>query len=161
MTQNVKISKSSPLTKIQFFLATGFYSGYSPLAPGTVGSFIILSVLWFLPALNFIISLLCLSLIFFIGVWSSSKVAQKIGEDPSIVVIDEQAGMWIPLLISPKSFSGYFIAFLLFRFFDIVKPFPIKTSEKLPNGWGIMMDDMIAGVYSLIIIGLLIFTGLL
>ena len=156
------MSKSSSfLTKLHFFLATGFYSGYSPVAPGTVGSLVLLLILWFSPALSVINHIVGFCLIFFIGVWSSTKVAQKTGKDPSIVVIDEMAGMWIPLSICPKSVLSYFFAFLLFRFFDIVKPFPIKTSEKLPNGWGVMMDDVLAGVYSILIIGLFNFLGFL
>jgi len=77
-------------------------------------------------------------------------VEKDLGHDPSIVVIDEVLGMGISLLFLPRNFWLFFIAFLLFRVFDILKPPPINLSQKLPAGWGIMIDDVIAGFYALI-----------
>ena len=76
----------------------------------------------------------------------AAKVAKK---DPSEAVIDEVVGMGISLLFVPKSIALYIVAFLLFRFFDITKIYPIKKFEKLPGGWGIMLDDVVAGIFSL------------
>ena len=86
------------------------------------------------------------------GVWSSSVVEAVWGKDPSKVVIDEVAGMAIGLLFLPVNVKYLLCAFILFRFFDIVKPFYIRKMEDLPSGWGIMADDVLAGVYTNIIL---------
>jgi phosphatidylglycerophosphatase A len=88
----------------------------------------------------------------FSGVWSSSVVEAVWGKDPSKVVIDEVAGMAIGLLFLPVNVKYLLCAFILFRFFDIVKPFYIRKMEDLPSGWGIMADDVLAGVYTNIIL---------
>lgn len=106
---------------------------------------------------------------FFVGVWSSARVAAAVGHrltrsaelskqlfqqgehataDPSIVVIDEIVGIWITLLFLPKIIPVMIIGFLAFRAFDILKPQPARNFEKIPNGWGIMLDDVIAGIYA-------------
>jgi len=86
------------------------------------------------------------------GVWSSAVVEKIWGKDPSRVVIDEVAGMCIGLLFFPVKVKYVLCAFILFRFFDIVKPLSIRKMELLPSGWGIMMDDVLAGVYTNIIV---------
>jgi phosphatidylglycerophosphatase A len=83
-----------------------------------------------------------------IGVWSSSIVESIWGKDPARVVIDEVAGMCISLLFIPVSLKYIFCALILFRFFDIVKPLFIRKTELLPRGWGIMTDDVLAGIYT-------------
>ncbi len=83
-----------------------------------------------------------------IGVWSSGIVEKIWGKDPSRVVIDEVSGMCISLLFLPVNLKYIIGAFILFRFFDIVKPLFIRKAENLPGGWGIMMDDVLAGVYA-------------
>jgi phosphatidylglycerophosphatase A len=88
----------------------------------------------------------------FAGVWSSSMVEPIWGKDPSKVVIDEVAGMGIGLLFLPVSVTYLLCAFILFRFFDIVKPLYIRKMEALPSGWGIMMDDVLAGLYTNILL---------
>ena len=84
--------------------------------------------------------------------WSSSKVEPIWGKDPARVVIDEVAGMCISLLFLPVNVKYLFCALILFRFFDIVKPLFIRKVESLPAGWGIMMDDVLAGVYANVIL---------
>lgn len=160
MSTTIKNLKSNFFDKIHFLIASGLYSGLSPVAPGTVGSLVVLLFLWLIPEQSVHLHLVIIVCLYFIGVWSSSNVAQKIGKDPSLVVIDEMAGMWIPLAICPKRVIYYLIAFLLFRLLDIVKPFPIKRIERFPGGWGIMTDDVIAGFYAAIGIELLLRTGL-
>ena len=86
------------------------------------------------------------------GVWSSSMVEPIWGKDPARVVIDEVAGMCIGLLFLPVHIKYLLCAFILFRFFDIVKPLLIRKMELLPGGWGIMMDDVLAGFYTNIIL---------
>ncbi|HEY5325619.1 MAG TPA: phosphatidylglycerophosphatase A, partial [Mucilaginibacter sp.] len=91
-------------------------------------------------------------LITFIGVWSSSVVEPIWGKDPARVVIDEVAGMCISLLFLPVNIKYVLCALILFRFFDIVKPLYIRKLELLPAGWGIMMDDVLAGFYTNILL---------
>jgi len=89
-----------------------------------------------------------------IGAWSSTIVEEYWGEDPSRVVIDEIVGQWIVLLAIPSIFSWWhvLIAFILFRFFDIVKPLGIRKMENLKGGWGIMADDLLSGCYGAIVL---------
>jgi len=83
-----------------------------------------------------------------IGIIASAKVEKAIGDDPSIVVIDEVVGQWISLLFLPVSVWSIVSAFFLFRIYDIFKPSPAREAESMKNGWGIMMDDVVAGVYA-------------
>ncbi len=87
--------------------------------------------------------------IFLVGVIVSSIVSdEESNSDPSEVVIDEWVGMWIALLMIPNEWLWLGIAFLLFRIFDIIKVYPANRFERLPGGWGIMMDDVVAGLYA-------------
>ncbi|WP_405370524.1 phosphatidylglycerophosphatase A [Phocaeicola sp.] len=142
------------------FIATGFGSGYSPIAPGTAGALLAMLIWWgysllfshciSIPVLTFIV----IVVFTFAGVWSSSVVEKYWGEDPSRVVVDEMVGTWIALLAVPESAHwGYMLAaFVLFRFFDIVKPLGVRKMESLPSGFGIMADDILAGIYGFIVI---------
>jgi phosphatidylglycerophosphatase A len=157
--------------------------GYFPIAPGTLGS--LLGIAIYLPfeyqlsrALGKYFSVaqvietpwvaLRLVLIMFVtmvGIWAASRTERLIGKkDPGIVVIDEVAGQLIALLSVPLFFPGWLpvlSAFLLFRAFDIWKPYPIRRLEGLESGLGIMADDVLAGVYALIVNSVLIFLYLL
>ena len=95
-----------------------------------------------------LLSLIITIAITFVGVWSSTMVEPVWGKDPSRVVIDEVAGMCIGLLFLPVKIKYVLCALVLFRFFDIVKPLYVRKMENLPGGWGIMMDDVLAGVYT-------------
>ncbi|MBN1783322.1 phosphatidylglycerophosphatase A [bacterium] len=136
---------------INRLIATGFYSGYSPIAPGTAGSAVALLIFWFVPFLR-AWNLLAACLVFlFLGVRSATEVEKMAGKkDPGIIVIDEIVGMWLSLLFLPAAMHAvwWIAAFFLFRLFDIVKPFPADSSQKLQGGWGVMIDDVIAGVYA-------------
>lgn len=138
------------INKLTRFLATGFYSGYAPIAPGTAGSAVAWLIFILIPGLRDLPLLLLIVLVFFIGVKVATDVEKTDGHDASVIVIDEMVGMWVSLLILPVSISwtGWIAAFFLFRFFDIVKPFPAGKSQKLHAGWGIMMDDLFAGFYA-------------
>ena len=96
-----------------------------------------------------------------LGIGSASFVENEKGEDPAIVVIDEVVGQWIALLFIPFTLITVLTAFILFRIFDIFKPFPIDQSQALKGGYGIMVDDIIAGIYSNIVIQIIIYAGLL
>jgi len=135
--------------------STSLGIGYIGKGGGTVAA-IFCCALWYLawagayPPL--LASVIITVLITFIGVWSSSKVEPIWGKDPARVVIDEVAGMCISLLFLPVNIKYVLCALILFRFFDIVKPLFIRKMESLPAGWGIMMDDVLAGVYANIIL---------
>ena len=99
-------------------------------------------------------------LILAIGIWSAGKVENKWGKDSSKVVIDEVAGMCLTLLFIPVRWQYVLIGLVLFRFFDIVKPLYIRRMEKLNGGWGVMMDDVLAGIYSNIVLQLIVLARL-
>ncbi len=131
------------------WLATCFRIGYLPLAPGTWGSASAVIAWRLLPEMELFRLSLIVIVIFLIGVNASSIVSYKERDsDPSKVVIDEWAGMWIALLMIPNEWVWLGIAFLLFRVFDIIKVYPANRFERLPGGWGIMMDDVVAGLYA-------------
>ncbi len=133
------------LTKV---FASGLYSGYSPIASGTVGSAVALAI-YFIPGFEqlWVILPICL-IVFFVGVKTSHAMEQKYGHDPAEVTIDEVIGMWISLLLLPKNYLVAGCAFFLFRILDIVKPFPARKFDSVLGGMGIMMDDVIAGLYT-------------
>ena len=131
----------------KYFLATGFGSGHSPVAPGTVGT--IVGVIIFLPILStplsFQIGFVILS--FFLGVWITARVARDMGiKDPPEIVFDEFVGIWVALL-GLKNLFLIVPAFVIFRLLDIFKPWPISfVDREIKGGWGIMLDDLVAGV---------------
>lgn len=133
-------------------LATWFGCGYSKVAPGTVGTLGALPFAYFLHTLGPLPYWLGTVLVTLGGVWASTRVAEELGvEDPQSVVIDEVSGVMIALgLASGLTFRENYILFavavLAFRLFDIWKPGPIDSIQSLPKGWGIMADDVLAGV---------------
>ncbi|HPG41358.1 MAG TPA: phosphatidylglycerophosphatase A [bacterium] len=143
------------MNKFALFLATTCYSGYCPVAPGTVGAFIAVVALWFLPALSTPVLGSVFIASYFVGVWASGIAEKAWGVDPGRVNWDEVAGMMITLLFLPKHWIIYAAGFLAFRFFDVLKPWPVNVMEKLPGGWGIMSDDVMAGIYSNIVLQIL------
>ncbi len=133
-------------------LGTVFFAGYFPFASGTVGSAVALALYWVLPFTdNGTIAISFALAGAFLGVPAASFLEQKHGDDPSIVVFDEAVGMWLALVYLPKIWWVALGAFLLFRLFDIVKPQPAKYFDNMRGGAGIMMDDVIAGVYANIV----------
>lgn len=86
--------------------------------------------------------------VFGFGALVSRIAEEEYGHDARRIVIDEVFGMGVSLLFMPKKLGYYVVAFVLFRLFDIVKPFPARHAEKLPSGWGVMTDDLVAGIYS-------------
>ena len=134
------------------FAATFFYLGKLPFAPGSWGSLGALALWLFLP-LSYAVHLAVILIFFILGVYSSNKVAEDMDDhDPSEVVIDEVVGMGISLFMLPHSLGLYILAFILFRFFDIFKPSFIYRIQNLPGGWGIMLDDVLAGFFTLAIV---------
>jgi phosphatidylglycerophosphatase A len=132
-------------------LATGLGMGFSPIAPGTIGAVEGCITALFIKQYAAYPDLLLafFSVLFFLlGVHCSNKLETDWGKDPSIIIIDEVVGMWIAMLMLPKGWIYIAAAFLLFRLFDIYKPLYIRKMEKLKGGWGIMMDDVLAGIYA-------------
>jgi len=149
----VKVRRS-----LSIWLATGLGAGYFPVAPGTAGSAVGLAlVMAFRQApLEPLPLTVCLTvftgLLFVVGVWSAGKAEKVFGrEDPGQVVIDEVAGQILTFVATPRvTWIGLIAGFILFRGFDIIKPFPARRAERFSGGWGIMLDDLVAGLYSLL-----------
>src|ERR1039457_261060 len=144
-------------------VATFFGAGFGKPGPGTWAS-VAAVLLWAAYAwlahpapLTLTLALvLAIALTLILGIPASTIVARESGRhDPQFVVIDEVAGQWIALLFSPFDLRHALIALVLFRLFDITKPFPVRQLEKLPEGWGIVLDDVGAGLYALGVASLL------
>lgn len=132
------------------FLATACFSGHLPLAPGTWGALLASGLAYlFLPS-YWVWQLSVIFAIFLLGVWASTEAEKLYGHDGRPIVIDEVSGMLVALFLLPQTVVLYLVAFVLFRFFDIVKPPPSRRLESLPGGWGVMMDDLIAGIYAFV-----------
>jgi phosphatidylglycerophosphatase A len=139
-------------------IATGFYSGYLPKAPGTWGSLVGLILFFLLHTLSLEIYLAVTAGIFVIGTFAAGE-AEKImdRQDPGLVVIDEIVGMLITMVAVPATPLFMALGFALFRVFDIWKPFPVNFfDQRFHGGLGIMLDDVMAGIYSLIILQVLV-----
>lgn len=139
-------------------IGSGFGAGFWPWGPGTAGA-LLATVVWigasyiFTPVYLLLLTFAAILLFTFLGVWAANKLEPYWGEDPSRVVVDEMVGVWIPLLIAaPYTWWHAWVAFGLFRLFDIAKPFGVRKMENLPGGIGVMADDILAGVYSAVVL---------
>ena len=153
----------------EWAVVTLFGSGHSPVAPATVASALTCIILWFIPPALSWPGWLFVVPVFFVGVWLSSRAIgafrvdtelrfkslrrrdQK-AEDPDPVVIDEFVGQWITLLAAPHTLLGFAAALVVFRVFDILKPFGIKALQDARRGWGIMLDDVAAGLWGAVLL---------
>jgi phosphatidylglycerophosphatase A len=135
--------------RLALAIATAAGSGYWPWGPGTAGSLVAVAAFHLgVPALaGAMVGLLP-------AIWASAETARISGrKDPQIVVIDEVIGQWVALTITIRGdWKSTLAAFVLFRLFDITKPWPVRRLELLPGGWGIVMDDVAAGVYALFVL---------
>lgn len=130
-------------------IATVLGVGRSPVAPGTAGTLVAVPLFWLLSRGGLPLELLGLAAVVFAGVPAAGRVAALTGaKDPQVVVVDEVAGFLLAMLGHPAAFLPLLEGFVLFRLFDIVKPFPIRRLERLPGGWGIVADDLAAGGYA-------------
>jgi phosphatidylglycerophosphatase A len=141
-----------PLTladRLATLVATGFGSGYSPFAPGTAGSAVGLLLFWPLSRLPLALQIAATVAVLVIGVAAATRVARRVGlEDPGLVVVDEVVGQWITLVSLPLTPLTAAAGFFLFRVMDVVKPWPARQLEHLRAGYGIMADDVMAGIYA-------------
>ena len=144
------------LRKTAYIFGTVLGAGYVPWAPGTAGSFCALLVFYLIPLAD-VYWMVLTAILFGAGLWSSAWIEKDLGiKDPPQVVIDEWVGQWAALLFLPRSGLILLLGFLIFRIMDILKPFPARNSQVLKGGWGIMIDDVIAAVYTNITIRLII-----
>ena len=145
MNKNIKF-------KISYLIATFFYVGCVPVGPGTAASFVTALITFFLPTQFMFFDLFVILFLLVVGVACSGYLEKTLSiKDPHWIVIDEVLGMFICLFLLPKDWVAYLFLFLLFRFFDITKIYPIKRVENISvSGWGVMLDDVVAAVYALI-----------
>ena len=140
--------------KCVVLLATGCYAGCVPMAPGTLGTLVALPLAYLLSLLGPIEGVLFIIVFAGFAVWISGegeKVFQR--KDPGLIVIDEMAGFLVTLFLISWSWKNVVTGFFLFRLMDVVKPFPIRRLEsKWPGGWGVVGDDVLAGVYANVIL---------
>lgn len=142
---------------VHFWIATFLGIGKIPFAPGTWAS-LAAAPLFYTIIDNRLLHLATLVVVYFLGVYATGEYAKNIGQmDPSSAVMDEVLGMGVAMLGMSRGGPSLFhinvyviMAFILFRLFDIWKPYPIRRIEKLPGGWGIMTDDLVAGLYALV-----------
>lgn len=130
-------------------IASFFYVGFVPIVPGTFGSLGGLLIYFLLlPLASWQIYLGVFVAVTLLGIWAAGKAEHESGiVDPSFVVIDEVSGQLMTLFLIPFNWVFVIVGFVLFRFLDIVKPVPARQAERLPGGYGIMLDDVIAGIY--------------
>ncbi len=154
---------------IERAIVTVLWTGFSPISPGTAASAVTCAILWFVPgAMRWPGALLIIPATF-AGAWFSTRAIGVLSapkdpkfaklrrpnptpDDPDPVTIDEFVGQWIALLAAPPTLAGFAVAFVMFRLFDVIKPFGISKLQAMPAGWGIMMDDVGAGVGTAIVL---------
>jgi phosphatidylglycerophosphatase A len=153
--------------RIAYVVSIWFGCGLAPVAPGTVGSIGALPVYFAVRAVagsgtRGALAVLAAGLVVtFVGVWASGIAAARARlKDPQFIVVDEAAGTLIALAAAPASLTGVAVAVGLFRLFDIVKPFPARRMERLPGGWGIVLDDVVAGLQAAAVVAALTASGL-
>lgn len=155
-----KETKSNRLTDFAVKLfSSGFFIGYVPVASGTAGSLLVIVLYLLLSASPVIDKIwIILPVLYFIGVWTATHCEVFWGKDSRRIIIDEIVGMFVTLVFLPLNIKILWLGFFIFRAFDIIKPPPIRFSERLPRGWGVMTDDLIAGIYANLVLRLIIFS---
>lgn len=138
--------------RLALALATVGGAGYSPVAPGTAGSAVTALLLWAVPfSRTGLVAFFVL--VVAVGTWAAGRAERVLGgKDPGAIVVDEVAGMTLSVLALPLTVPVLVAAFLLFRLFDVVKPFPARDSQRIRGGAGVMIDDLIAGAYALAVL---------
>lgn len=137
------------MRRLALFISTFGYIGYAPVAPGTFGSAAGLAVFYLVRSTgSAAIEIATIAALFAVGIWAGTVAEHHFGGvDPGPIVIDEVVGMLITLCLLPVNATGAFVAFLVFRILDVLKPFPSARFEKLPGGLGVMADDGMAAIY--------------
>ncbi len=154
-----------PGNRLGKFLATGAGAGYVPVLPGTAGTVVAIPLALALASVaehwGLLAYALALGLAVIAALWSSAVMAKATGQkDPSVVVVDEMVGYLVAVALMPPTWERLLAAFLLFRLFDIVKPPPCRQAERLPGALGIVTDDLVAGLYTNLLVRLYMASGL-
>jgi phosphatidylglycerophosphatase A len=140
------------LDRLALLIATAFGAGYSPIAPGTAGSAVAVLILWLVPFSRGGLVLFLVAVVV-IGTWAADVAERRLGgKDPGAIVIDEVAGMTLSVVAFPLTPGVLLAGFVLFRIFDVVKPPPARESQRFRGGVGVMIDDVIAGLYALAVL---------
>ncbi|MCC7032689.1 MAG: phosphatidylglycerophosphatase A [Acidobacteria bacterium] len=146
------------MTRLALVVSTFGYVGFFPVAPGTAGSaaaLVVYAIVRWVGAPAF--ELATIIVVFAAGVWAAARSERVLGsKDPGPVVIDEVLGMLVTLAFLPLSLAGVVAGFVLFRALDVIKPYPARRLEDAPGGWGVMLDDAMAGVYGQLAMRLLV-----
>jgi len=160
--------RAKELSKVAFgspagFFAFGFGAGLSPWAPGTMGTLVAVPIALVLAPLPLLSQLFVVAVFFLTGVYFCGQVSRRLGvDDHGGIVWDEITGFLLCAIAAPVTFTGYVAVFVLFRAFDILKPWPISLADKkLKGGFGIMFDDILAAVYTAAVMLLLLRLGLI
>ncbi len=140
-------------------LSLGFGAGLSPWAPGTAGTLVAIPFFLLLAQLPWYVYLLVVAAAFVIGIYLCQHTSDALGvHDHSGIVWDELVGYWVTMIAVPATWPWIIAGFLLFRFFDIVKPWPVKVADKqVHGGFGVMFDDLLAGLYALACLQILLY----
>ena len=148
-----------PTNKLWWWIATWFGSGLAPKASGTFGTIAALPFAWVIQFYYGNFGLFIAAIIaFFLGWWASNQYMKHYPEkhDPKQIVVDEVAGIWLLLCMLPFAWQGYTVGFVAFRFFDVLKPYPISLADhKIKGGFGVMFDDILAAIYPMLMMLLL------
>ncbi len=137
------------------FLGSFFYTGFFPFAPATFATLVWAICYLFIPPAGWIFHLIALLVMLPISIYISDAMEEYFGHDASVIVIDEFVGMQVTFFAIVPSPLTVLVGFLLFRIFDIAKPFPIDRSQKIRGGYGVVIDDVIAGLYSYIMLNII------
>lgn len=144
--------------KTSLTLSTWFGTGLLPVAPGTFGTLGAVPLVFGLTCLGTVPGVFIIAMVVAVAIWASDRSEKLLGNnDPSEVVIDEVAGFLLTMFLLPLSWFTFGLGFVLFRIFDIFKPYPIKQAETLRGGLGIVMDDLVAGIYAHLCVRLIFF----
>ena len=149
LTLKESFGRADFINKTALILSSWFGIGLIPRMPGTVGTLAAIPVCIIMNRLGLFLGGIFLAIFIALAVWSSGVTERLLGrDDPSEVVIDEVVGFMLTIYLLPISWLSIALGFMMFRFFDILKPFPIKKLERIGGGTGIVLDDLVAGIYA-------------
>jgi len=145
------------INSLEKLIGSGLYSGFSPVASGTAASLVAL-LIYFIPHFEQLYIIVPVSILFFLyGIPLGTKFEKIYGKDPKQCTIDEFIGMWISLIALPKTAGIALTAFFVWRILDIIKPPPARKLEKINGGFGIMIDDVVSAIYTLLIMHVVVY----
>lgn len=150
--------KSGFSGKTALVLSSWFGAGLLPVVPGTLGTVASVPLVLLLHVIGFWYQALAAVILIIVAIWASGKSRDLLGkDDPSVIVIDEVAGFVLTMCFLPISWISLASGFVMFRIFDIIKPYPVRDMERLAGGWGIVMDDVLAGIYAHLCVRVILF----